>query len=100
MSKAKLVAIATVVVTALAAASAADAAVCRARVSGAGTGTGIFGSGTENARAAATVDWQSKAAKRFGSRFGSFAKASGVQWDCAQNALVQAKCVVTGRPCR
>lgn len=100
MSKAKLVAITTAVITVLAAASEADAAVCRARISGTGTGNGLFGGATLAARAAATAEWQAKVGNRHGSRFTSMDKAQSVRWDCTQTPIVQAKCVVTARPCR
>jgi hypothetical protein len=84
---------------ALVAATAADAAVCRARLVGAGTGQGLFGAGTQNARTAATTDFEAKATKAHGKRFASLSKAASVRWDCKSGAL-EAKCVVTGRPCR
>jgi hypothetical protein len=86
-------------IAALVAASAADAAVCRTRLVGTGTGQGLFGAGTENARTAATTDFETRATKAHGKRFASLSKADSVRWDCKSGAL-EAKCVVTGRPCR
>ncbi len=74
--------------------------VCKARIDAIGTGQGLFGEGTENARAAAIANFESKASSRFGYRYGTFANARGVHWDCKKNAILQAKCVVTGSPCR
>ena len=100
MSKVTLATTAAVCgLAALLAASAADAAVCRARMVGTGTGQGLFGAGTQNARMAATGELEAKANKAYGKRFASLAKAASVRWDCRSGAL-QAKCVVTGRPCR
>jgi hypothetical protein len=100
MSKVTLATTAAVCgLAALLTASAADAAVCRARLAGTGTGQGVFGAGTQNARTAATSDFEAKANKAYGKRFASLAKAASVRWDCKSGAL-QAKCVVTGRPCR
>lgn len=78
----------------------ASAASCKARVAGTGTGQGLAGIGTENAKAAATVDWQANVRKRYGHRFANVAKAQGVRMDCAQGAIMQAKCVMTAKPCR
>ena len=75
-------------------------AVCKPRIDAIGTGQGLFGEGTENARAAAISNFESKAASRFGYRYGTFANARGVRWDCKKNAILQAKCVVTASPCR
>jgi hypothetical protein len=86
-------------IAALVAASAADAAICRTRLVGTGTGQGLFGAGTENARTAATTDFETRATKAHGKRFASLSKAASVRWDCKSGAL-EAKCVVTGRPCR
>ena len=74
--------------------------VCKPRIDAIGTGQGLFGEGTENARAAAITNFESKAASRFGYRYGTFAKARGVRWDCKKNAILQAKCVITASPCR
>lgn len=77
----------------------ADAASCRARISGKGTGQGVFGKGTENARAAATAEWEAKARSRHGGKFASLSKAGSVTWDCKSTAL-KATCVVAAKPCR
>jgi len=98
MRIASVLAIGAVIV--MAGAGAADAAVCKGRVAGSGSGQGLFGAGTQNARAAATADWQARAQQRYGRRFASFTKARGAKWDCAQNAMIQAKCVVTATACR
>ena len=74
--------------------------VCKPRIDAIGTGQGLFGEGTENARAAAITNFESKAASRFGYRYGTFANARGVRWDCKKNAILQAKCVITASPCR
>jgi hypothetical protein len=84
---------------ALLTASSAEAAICRARLAGTGTGQGVFGAGTQNARTAATSDFEAKARRAYGRPFASLSKAASVRWDCKSGAL-QAKCVVTGRPCR
>ncbi len=78
----------------------ASAASCRARVAGTGTGQGLAGLGTESARTAATIDWQAKVRKSYGHRFANVAKATSVKMDCAVGAILQAKCVMTARPCR
>lgn len=84
---------------AVVAVSTADAAVCRGRITGQGSGQGILGKGTQNARAAATSEWEAKAKSRHGWRFASLSKASGVAWDC-KSTVLKATCVVSGRPCR
>jgi hypothetical protein len=84
----------------IAVASPAEARVCKPRIDAIGTGQGLFGEGTQNARAAAVTNFESKASSRFGYRYGSFANARGVRWDCKKNAILQAKCVVTASPCR
>ncbi len=78
----------------------AEAATCKARVAGTGQGTGLMGAAANNARAAAIADWQARARARHGVRFGSLDTAQAIRWDCTQTPLVQAKCVVTARPCR
>ncbi|MBA4174167.1 MAG: hypothetical protein C0511_16305 [Hyphomicrobium sp.] len=79
--------------------TASEAASCRARLSATGSGQGILGVGTQNARAAATSNFESKAKSRHGSKFASLSKASDVKWDCRSTAL-KATCVVTAKPCR
>ena len=74
--------------------------VCKPRIDAIGTGQGLFGEGTENARAAAITNFESKAASRYGFRYGTYANARGVRWDCKKNAILLAKCVVSGSPCR
>ncbi len=73
---------------------------CHTRMEGRATGQGLFGVGTQNARAFAVADWESKVADRWGPRYASFRYARGVQWDCKKGAILQAKCVVTAMPCR
>lgn len=101
MSKRTLLFLAAAATTGLAVATVqtADAAVCRPRLSGAGEGQGILGKGTQNARARATAEWESKAKSRYGSRFASLSKASGVTWNC-KSTIVKATCQVSARPCR
>lgn len=73
---------------------------CLTRMEGRATGQGLFGVGTSNARNTAVMDWESKVADRWGSRYATFRNARGVQWDCKKGAILQAKCVVTAMPCR
>ena len=100
MTRIKLLTMAAAVAVTAFATTAADAATCRARLAGTGTGQGLAGLGTESAKTAATTDWQANARKRFGHRFANVAKAQGVKMDCAAGAILQAKCVMTARPCR
>lgn len=86
--------------TTLVLAGAAEAATCKPRLAGQGQGTGLLGAAATNARANATADWQAKARRMHGARFASLDTAQAVRWDCTQTPLVQAKCVVTARPCR
>lgn len=95
----KLAAVAAAAVITLAAGEA-SAAVCKARMAGSGTGQGIAGLGTESAKAAATIDWQAKVRKAHGHRFANVSKAQSVKMDCAVGAILQAKCVMTAKPCR
>lgn len=100
MRTTKLAAMAAAIAVSALAAGTADAASCKARVSGTGTGQGLAGIGSDNAKTAATVDWQANVRKRFGHRFANVGKAQGVKMDCAAGAILQAKCVMTARPCR
>ena len=77
----------------------ADAAMCRPRIAAKGEGQGILGAGTMNAKAAAVADFEAKATKAYGSRFGDHNKARGLKFDCRSGTL-KATCVLTGRPCR
>lgn len=72
---------------------------CRPPLEGAATGKGVFGLGSEKAREAAVDNWEASAQERYGRAFANFERAAGVQWDCAKNALITAKCVVVARPC-
>jgi hypothetical protein len=86
-----------------ASASTADAQsrpVCYPALTGTATSTGLFGTGTALARAAARADFEQRAASAYGSRYGNFANARRVRWDCKPNALLLAKCAVTAIPCR
>ena len=88
-------------ITALSAAwSTAGAATCRARMDGQGTGQGIAGQGTEVAKSRAAANWSARVQARHGSSFAIFAKAQSVRYDCRQGAILEAKCVVSARPCR
>ena len=73
--------------------------VCRPPLEGAATGKGILGLGSERAREAARDNWEAAAEDRYGRAFANFNWAANVQWDCAKNALITAKCVVIARPC-
>jgi hypothetical protein len=75
------------------------APVCMARLSGRGEGTGVFGAGSQNARVAATANWEENAARTYGSRFRDSTKAQGFALDC-KSGVMKATCVATGRPCR
>lgn len=77
-----------------------EAATCRARISGQGSGQGVAGAGTEVARSRAAADWSSRAQTKYGAAFTIFSKARDVRYDCRQGAILEAKCVVTARPCR
>lgn len=99
MSK-TLAAVATVAALAWGAfATDASAQTCRARLAGQGAGQGLFGAGTQNAKIAAQASWEAKAKKSYGIRYAKFEKARASRWDCRSGAL-QAKCVVTAKPCR
>lgn len=93
-----MIAIAATLGLALITPSASEAASCRAKLSGSGNGQGVFGKGTENARTAATLNFEGKAKSRHGSKFASLSKAKDVKWDCRSTAL-KATCVVTAKPC-
>lgn len=73
---------------------------CKGPIRGFATGQGILGKGTKEARKDARWDWESKATNAYGDAYGNFDKARGVRWDCKKGAILQAKCVVTARPCR
>jgi hypothetical protein len=72
---------------------------CRPATEGAATGKGILGLGSERARQAAVDNWEASVEDRYGRVFSNFERAAEVKWDCAKNALITAKCVVTARPC-
>lgn len=72
---------------------------CHAPIEGVGTGQGLLGAGTRKARANAVADFEQKAVSRHGVRYGKIALAKNVKTDCRSGTL-EAKCVVTGRPCR
>jgi hypothetical protein len=72
---------------------------CRATLEGTATGKGLFGEGSERARQAAIDNWEDAVESRYGRVFSNFERAADVQWDCAKNALITAKCVVIARPC-
>ncbi len=80
--------------------SGAEAATCKGRMDGQGTGQGIAGQGTEAAKSRAAADWSSRVQTKHGSSFAIFSKAQGVRFDCRQGAILEAKCVVSARPCR
>jgi hypothetical protein len=77
----------------------AAAAKCYPVMEGRAVGQGIFGKGTEQARAAARYDWESKATNKYGFEYGNFDKSMNPRWDCKKGAILKAKCVVTARPC-
>jgi hypothetical protein len=94
-------AVAMAVVAVLGAGLPADAQQgCRSRVAGNGVGKGVLGKATANARAAATADWEAKAARRFGRAFADLNRAREVRWDCKAVPVVQDTCVVTAIACR
>jgi uncharacterized membrane protein len=72
---------------------------CYPVLEGRATGQGLFGKGTEQARAAARYDWESKSTNKYGFEYGNFDKSWGQHWDCKKGAILKAKCVVTARPC-
>ena len=72
---------------------------CYEPLEGAATGKGILGLGSERAREAARDNWEATAEDRYGRAFANLSRARDVQWDCANGAIVTAKCVVTARPC-
>jgi hypothetical protein len=72
---------------------------CHATIEGVGTGQGLLGAGTRKARAAAVSDFEQKATSLHGARYGKFANAKNVKTDCRSGTL-EAKCVITARPCR
>lgn len=80
-------------------ASAAPEPRCQPVLEAVGTGQGALGTGSKRARAAAIADFQQKAEGLYGKRYSSLARARTVKWDCRSGAL-EAKCVVTARPCR
>jgi len=73
--------------------------VCKAPIEGIATGKGLFGKGSERAREAAIYNWEETVENRYGRAFSNFDRAHQVRWDCAKNAVITAKCVVTAQPC-
>jgi hypothetical protein len=80
-------------------ADAAPAPRCYKPIEAVGTGQGALGAGSKKARAAAIVDFEQKASALHGAKYAKFSKAQTVKRDCRSGAL-EAKCVITARPCR
>lgn len=77
----------------------AAASKCYPVLEGRAVGQGLFGKGTEQARAAARYDWESKSSQKYGDVYGNFDKSTNRVWDCKKGAILKAKCVVTAKPC-
>lgn len=82
-------------------APAADARrrICKAPMDASATATGLLGAGTKEARRIARYNFESAATDRYGYQYGNLDKARNVRWDCKKGAILQAKCIVTARPC-
>lgn len=78
---------------------AAPAPRCYPVIEAVGTGQGVLGAGSKKARAAAIVDFEQKAMALHGAKYAKFGKAQTVKRDCRTGAI-EAKCVITARPCR
>ena len=72
---------------------------CHNPIEAVGIGQGPLGAGSKKARAAVLVDFEQKAAALHGAKYAQFSKAKTVKRDCRSGAL-EAKCVITARPCR
>lgn len=95
-----LAALALGVTATMAFAPASEAASsCRQRTDGFATGQGLFGLGTAYARSRAVQNWAEKVQARWGINYANFNNAVGVQWNCKPNAILQARCSVSARPC-
>ncbi len=73
--------------------------ICKAPMEASATSTGILGAGTREARRIARYNFESAATDRYGFQYGNLDKARNVRWDCKKGAILQAKCIVTARPC-
>ena len=80
-------------------ASAQPSPKCHNPIEAIGVGQGAFGAGTKKAKAAVIVEFEQKALQLYGPRYAKFSKAKTVKQDCRSGA-VEAKCVITARPCR
>lgn len=80
-------------------ASAAPSPKCQPPIEAVGIGQGALGAGSKKARAAVIVDFEQKAAAQYGAKYAKFSNAKTVKRDCRSGAL-EAKCVITARPCR
>lgn len=99
-SKNALAALAVGMTAAMVFAPASEAASsCRARTDGFATGQGLFGMGTAYARSRAVENWAEKVQARWGIHYANFNNAVGVRWSCKPNAILQARCSVSARPC-
>ncbi len=99
-SKNTLAALAVGTLATLAFAPVSEAASsCRQRTDGFATGQGLFGMGTAYARSRAVEQWAEKVQARWGINYANFNNAVGVQWNCKPNAILQARCSVSARPC-
>ena len=72
---------------------------CHNPIEAVGIGQGPLGAGSKKARAAVIVDFEQKAASLYGAKYAQFSKAKTVKRDCRSGTL-EAKCVITARPCR
>jgi hypothetical protein len=76
-----------------------DIEFCEAPLEGAATGTGVLGRGSAKARIVARANWEDAAARTYGPKFANLSRAKDVRWDCKDNAILLAKCVVVAKPC-
>lgn len=98
-SKNVLAALALGLAATMAFAPVSEAASCRSRTDGMATGQGLFGLGTAYARSRAVEQWAEKVQARWGINYANFNNARGVSWNCKPNAILQARCTVSARPC-
>lgn len=73
--------------------------ICKPLLEATATSTGVLGAGTKEARRIARYNFEAAATDRYGYQYGNLDKARNVRWDCKKGAILQAKCVVTARPC-
>ncbi len=73
--------------------------ICKSIIEASATSTGLLGAGSREARRIARYNFEAAATDRYGFQYGNLDKARNVRWDCKKGAILQAKCVVTARPC-